>query len=50
MAPVGYRFHPTEEEIICYYLKHKMNGRDSLVDDHIGEVDLYRRDPWELPG
>ncbi|KAH8517076.1 hypothetical protein H0E87_005141 [Populus deltoides] len=26
-----------------------MNGRDSLVDDHIGEVDLYRRDPWELP-
>ncbi|KAL9397125.1 hypothetical protein Peur_011378 [Populus x canadensis] len=49
MAPVGFRFHPTEEEIICYYLKHKMNGRDSLVDDHIGEVDLYRRDPWELP-
>ncbi|XP_052306404.1 NAC domain-containing protein 4 isoform X5 [Populus trichocarpa] len=49
MAPVGYRFHPTEEEIICYYLKHKMNGRNSLVDDHIGEVDLYRRDPWELP-
>ncbi|XP_052306401.1 NAC domain-containing protein 62 isoform X2 [Populus trichocarpa] len=26
-----------------------MNGRNSLVDDHIGEVDLYRRDPWELP-
>ncbi|KAJ6710218.1 FACTOR putative-RELATED [Salix koriyanagi] len=26
-----------------------MNGRDSLVDGHIGEADLYRRDPWELP-
>ncbi|XP_011025327.1 PREDICTED: NAC domain-containing protein 69-like isoform X2 [Populus euphratica] len=26
-----------------------MDGRDFLVDDHIGEVDLYRRDPWELP-
>uniref|UniRef100_A0A6M2F4R9 NAC domain-containing protein n=1 Tax=Populus davidiana TaxID=266767 RepID=A0A6M2F4R9_9ROSI len=49
MAPVGFRFHPTEEEIIRYYLKHKMDGRDSLVDDLIGEVDLYRRDPWELP-
>ncbi|XP_011025331.1 PREDICTED: NAC domain-containing protein 19-like isoform X6 [Populus euphratica] len=49
MAPVGFRFHPTEEEIIRYYLKHKMDGRDFLVDDHIGEVDLYRRDPWELP-
>ncbi|KAJ7007981.1 NAC domain-containing protein 62-like [Populus alba x Populus x berolinensis] len=49
MAPVGYRFHPTEEEIIRYYLKHKMDGRDFLVDDLIGEVDLYRRDPWELP-
>ncbi|KAF9688018.1 hypothetical protein SADUNF_Sadunf02G0153400 [Salix dunnii] len=45
----GNIFHPTEEELICYYLKHKMNGRDSLVDDLIGEADLYRRDPWELP-
>ncbi|KAJ6400822.1 hypothetical protein OIU84_016283 [Salix udensis] len=50
MTPVGFRFHPTEEEIIDHYLAHKLEGRDYLVDDHIGEIDhLYQRDPWDIP-
>jgi hypothetical protein len=51
MEPVGYRFHPTEEEIIDHYLSCKLNGLDSLVDAYIGEIDhLYQWDPWDLPG
>ncbi|KAJ8748484.1 hypothetical protein K2173_003381 [Erythroxylum novogranatense] len=47
--PVGFRFHPTDEEIINHYLKLKMNGDDPLVDHVISEVDLTRVEPWELP-
>ncbi|KAJ6679931.1 FACTOR putative-RELATED [Salix purpurea] len=50
MTPVGFRFHPTVEEIIDYYLANKLEGRDYLVDDHIGEIDhLYQKDPWDIP-
>ncbi|XP_011039628.1 PREDICTED: NAC domain-containing protein 4-like [Populus euphratica] len=50
MKPVGYRFHPTDEEIIDHYLRNKLNGLDSLVDAYIGEIDhLYQWDPWDLP-
>ncbi|KAG5251613.1 transcription factor [Salix suchowensis] len=46
---VGYRFHPTDEEIISYFLKHKMDGSDSSVDDDIPEIDLCKFEPWDLP-
>lgn len=50
MKPVGYRFRPTEEEIIDHYLMNKLKGLDSLVDAYIGEIDyLYQWDPWDLP-
>ncbi|KAF3439770.1 hypothetical protein FNV43_RR18048 [Rhamnella rubrinervis] len=45
---VGYRFHPTDEELISHYLKLKMQGRDSQVQHVIPEVDFYKREPWEL--
>ncbi|CAL9177314.1 unnamed protein product, partial [Musa hybrid cultivar] len=47
--PPGFRFHPTDEEIITHYLSPK-------VVDHgfsaraIGDVDLNRCEPWDLPG
>ncbi|CAI0470204.1 unnamed protein product [Linum tenue] len=49
MAAVGFRFHPTDEELIAHYLKLKMNGHDALVDQVMGEVDVYRLEPSDLP-
>lgn len=53
MAPVslppGFRFHPTDEELVVYYLKRKINGR-SIELEIIPEVDLYKCEPWDLPG
>ncbi|KAL5572248.1 hypothetical protein UlMin_021845 [Ulmus minor] len=47
--PIGFRFHPTDEELICHYLKFKMLGVDSEVDHVIAEVDICKWEPWELP-
>ncbi|CAN1309659.1 Protein CUP-SHAPED COTYLEDON 2 [Linum perenne] len=47
---VGWRFHPSEEELVNHFLKLKMLGQDHLVDDHIAEVNVNRFEPWQLPG
>ena len=47
--PPGFRFHPTDEELVLYYLKRKI-GRKRIHVDMIGEVDVYKCEPWELPG
>ncbi|XP_073274467.1 NAC domain-containing protein 54 [Primulina huaijiensis] len=51
MAPVGlppgFRFHPTDEELVNYYLKKKIQGQEIELDI-IPEVDLYKCEPWEL--
>ncbi|KAJ6340491.1 hypothetical protein OIU77_008285 [Salix suchowensis] len=51
MAPVGlppgFRFHPTDEELVNYYLKRKINYQEIELDI-IPEVDLYKCEPWEL--
>ncbi|KAI3686047.1 hypothetical protein L1987_79717 [Smallanthus sonchifolius] len=47
--PPGFRFHPTDEELVLYYLKRKICRR-SLKLNIIGEVDVYKWDPQELPG
>ncbi|XP_009625360.1 NAC domain-containing protein 86-like [Nicotiana tomentosiformis] len=53
MAPVslppGFRFHPTDEELVAYYLKRKINGK-KIELEIIPEVDLYKCEPWDLPG
>ncbi|KAK8647943.1 hypothetical protein V6N13_121667 [Hibiscus sabdariffa] len=46
--PPGFRFHPTDEELVVHYLKKKANS-DPLPVSIIAEVDLYKFDPWELP-
>ncbi|KAL0792989.1 hypothetical protein Bca101_064366 [Brassica carinata] len=47
--PPGFRFHPTDEELINYYLKRKVEGLEIELEV-IPVIDLYKFDPWELPG
>ncbi|KAL5715637.1 hypothetical protein ACHQM5_017429 [Ranunculus cassubicifolius] len=46
--PPGFRFHPTDEELVVHYLKKKASSCPLPVTI-IAEVDLYKFDPWELP-
>lgn len=52
MAPFsllpGFGFHPTDEELVAYYLKRKVHGH-KIEHDIIPEVDLYKCEPWDLP-
>ncbi|KAL3530589.1 hypothetical protein ACH5RR_009911 [Cinchona calisaya] len=46
--PPGVRFHPSDEELIVYYLHNKVNSRP-LPAAVIGEIELYSYNPWDLP-
>ncbi|KAA8519062.1 hypothetical protein F0562_016164 [Nyssa sinensis] len=46
--PPGFRFHPTDEEIITHYLTEKVMN-SSFSARAIGEVDLNKCEPWDLP-
>lgn len=48
LLPVGFRFHPTDEELLTHYLQRKIasqNRNDGLLP----EVDVLTCEPWELP-
>ncbi|KAM0005055.1 putative transcription factor NAM family [Helianthus debilis subsp. tardiflorus] len=46
--PPGFRFHPTDEELITCYLLHKvLDG--NFTCRAIADVDLNKCEPWELP-
>ncbi|CAD5177014.1 unnamed protein product [Musa acuminata subsp. malaccensis] len=46
--PPGFRFHPTDEELITHYLTHKITEAD-FDARAIAEVDLTKSEPWDLP-
>lgn len=46
--PPGFRFHPTDEEIISYYLTEKVKN-SSFSATAVGEADLNKCEPWDLP-
>ncbi|KAL2236831.1 NAC domain-containing protein 92 [Sesamum indicum] len=47
--PPGFRFHPTDEELITYYLINKISDAN-FTGRAIGDVDLNKCEPWDLPG
>ncbi|CAL9100089.1 ANAC083 transcription factor [Musa troglodytarum] len=47
--PPGFRFHPTDEELVVQYLKRKVYSFP-LPAYIIPEIDLRIHDPWDLPG
>ncbi|KAI5345908.1 hypothetical protein L3X38_013785 [Prunus dulcis] len=46
-VPPGFRFHPTEEELLQYYLKKKVSNQ-SIDLDVIRDVDLNKLEPWDI--
>jgi hypothetical protein len=44
----GFRFHPTDEELVRFYLKRKIQQK-SLPIELIRQLDIYKYDPWDLP-
>ncbi|XWS71312.1 hypothetical protein CRYUN_Cryun03dG0127300 [Craigia yunnanensis] len=46
--PPGFRFHPSDAELIIHYLQNKVTSRP-LPASVIAEIDLYKYNPWELP-
>ncbi|KAL4309150.1 hypothetical protein GQ457_01G000410 [Hibiscus cannabinus] len=45
----GFRFHPTEDELLDFYLRNIIYGK-KLSYDVIGFLNIYHHDPWDLPG
>jgi hypothetical protein len=48
--PLGFRFHPTDEELIRHYLKGKITGQINSEVEVIPEIDVCKCEPWDLPG
>ncbi|KAI9111442.1 hypothetical protein K1719_017132 [Acacia pycnantha] len=46
--PPGFRFHPTDEELIVFYLLNQYRSKPCPASI-IPEVDIYKFDPWDLP-
>ena len=48
-VPPGFRFHPTDEELVNYYLRKKVK-MEAFDLDVIRDVDLNKLEPWDLHG
>lgn len=47
--PPGFRFFPTDEELITHYLTRKASD-NNFASRAIAVVDLNKFEPWDLPG
>uniref|UniRef100_A0ACD5V6T4 Uncharacterized protein n=1 Tax=Avena sativa TaxID=4498 RepID=A0ACD5V6T4_AVESA len=46
--PPGFRFYPSDQELVCHYLYKKV-ANERANQGTLVEVDLHAREPWELP-
>ncbi|CAM8990140.1 hypothetical protein QQ045_007328 [Rhodiola kirilowii] len=44
----GFRFHPTDEELVAFYLRRKVENKHLSIE-LIKQIDIYKYEPWELP-
>ncbi|XP_038899484.1 transcription factor JUNGBRUNNEN 1 isoform X2 [Benincasa hispida] len=44
----GFRFHPTDEELVGFYLRRKVEKKPITIEI-IKQIDIYKYDPWDLP-
>ncbi|XP_008787325.2 transcription factor JUNGBRUNNEN 1-like [Phoenix dactylifera] len=44
----GFRFHPTDEELVGFYLRRKVEKKHLRIEI-IKQIDIYKYDPWDLP-
>ncbi|CAL9026381.1 unnamed protein product [Prunus brigantina] len=51
--PPGFRFYPTEEELVSFYLQNKLEGRredlNRVMERVIPVLYIYEYNPWDLP-
>lgn len=47
--PPGFRFFPTEEELVGFYLHNKLQGQRNAIDRVIPVIDINGVEPWNLP-
>ncbi|WOL05749.1 NAC domain-containing protein [Canna indica] len=47
--PLGFRFRPTDVELVNHYLKGKISGRIKSEVEVIPEIDVCKYEPWDLP-
>ncbi|CAN0829156.1 Protein CUP-SHAPED COTYLEDON 2 [Linum grandiflorum] len=47
--PPGFRFYPSDEELVCHYLFKKISNEEVLKGTLV-DIDLHTCEPWQLPG
>ncbi|CAL9017957.1 unnamed protein product [Prunus brigantina] len=47
--PVGFKFRPSDDQLLGYYLLNKVRGTSFMYDNVIPEMDLYGKiEPWDI--
>ncbi|XP_038992783.1 NAC domain-containing protein 90-like [Hibiscus syriacus] len=45
----GFRFFPTEEELVLFYLRNQLDGKTQQMHLVIPVLNIYDVEPWDLP-
>ena len=48
LFPVRFRFQPTDEELVGYFLFRKINGHSIIQDIKVKDIDVYQYEPMKL--